>query len=199
LDTEAVVFTPVLGLAILRILTLLLIPVLPLAAVREATKALGPAHARFNPLIEVAAIAIGVLWAPFLVVASNIDSILGLRDIFRPGGPWDLDFIQFLTLRAVPLLLSPFALFERVMTWQAGPDLVRGTILLAMATAAVVLGPYVLSRDRVGMLHAIRNLLLVLWAAYATIYTVALLLWLANVLNFWCFLVLFALTLLVHD
>ncbi len=199
MDTEAVVFTPVLGLAILRVLTLLLIPVLPLAVVRESTKALGPAHARFNPLIEVAAVAIGVFWAPLLLVASNIDSILGLRDIFRPGGPWDLDFIQFLTLRALPLLLSPLELIERVITWQASPDLIRGTILLGMATAAVVLGLYILSRDRVGMLHAIRNLLVVCWAAYATIYTVALLLWLANVLNFWCFLVLFAVTLLVHD
>ncbi len=199
MGTEAVLFTPAVGLAILRVLTLLLIPALPLAAVRGTTMVLGPLHARFTPFIEIAAVAIGVLAAPLLLVASTTDSILDLRDIFRPGGPWDLDFIQFLTRRALPLLLSPVELLDTVLTGRAGPDMLGGTIVLGTAAAVVVLGPYALLRNRVGMAIGARNLLLVCWGAYATIYTVAVLLWLANLLNFWCFLVLFAATLLVHD
>jgi len=196
---EAVLFTPAVGLAILRILTLLLIPVLPLAAVREATKVIGPAHARFTPYLEIAAVTIGVLFAPLLLVASTTDNILDLRDVFRPQGPWDLDFIQFLTRRALPLLLSPAELLGAVLTGRAGTDMVGSTILLGTATVVVVAGPIVVLRDRVGVANATRNFLLVCWGAYATIYTVAVLLWLANLLNFWCFLVLFAATLLVHD
>jgi hypothetical protein len=192
-------FTPAVGLAIVRVLALLLIPALPLAALRGMTRALGPAQVRFTPFVEIAAVAIGVLTAPLLLVASSTDNILGLRDIFRPDGPWDLNFVQFLTQRAVPLLISPVELLEEVFTGRAGPDLVGGTIVLGTAIAAVVVGPYALLRDRVGVANGARNLLLVCWGAYATIYTVAVMLWLANLLNFWCFLVFFAITLLVHD
>jgi len=199
MNAEAVLFTPAVGLAILRVLALLLIPVLPLAAVRRATKAIGPAHARFMSYLEIAAVAIGVLAAPLLLVVSSSDNILELRDIFRPNGPWDLDFVQFITLRALPLLLSPLELVYAVLTGQAGPDVTRGAILFAAAAGAVVAAPYAFLPHRLAMLNATRNALLIFWAAYATIYTVAVLLWLANLLNFWCFLVLFAATLLVHD
>ncbi len=199
MGAEAVLFTPAVGLAILRVLTLLLIPVLPLAAVRGSAKALGPAHTRLTPYMEIAALAIGVLAAPALLLASTTDQILSLPDIFRPNGPWDLDFMQFMTHRALPLLLSPIELIDRVVTGEASADLTRGTVLLSILAAAVVLGPYGMLRDRAGIAIGVRNLLLMAWGAYATIYTVAVLLWLANLLNFWCFLVLFAATLLVHD
>lgn len=199
MGAEAVLFTPAVGLAILRVLTLLLIPALPLAAVRGSTKALGPAHTRLTPYMEIAAVAVGVLAAPALLLASTTDQILSLPDIFRPNGPWDLDFMQFMTHRALPLLLSPIELIDRVVTGQASADLTRGTVLLSILAAAVVLGPYGMLRNRAGIAIGVRNLLLMAWGAYATIYTVAVLLWLANLLNFWCFLVLFAATLLVHD
>ncbi len=197
-NTEAVLFTPAVGLVILRVLTLLLIPALPLAAAWEATKAAGSGPARLTPFFEIAAVAIGVLAAPLLLAASATGSILGLHDIFRPGGPWDLNFSQFLSQRALPLLLSPGQLIASVVTGRAGPDVVRGTILLAIAAVVVVLGPAAVLHNRIGIMNALRNLLLLCWGAYATIYTVAVLLWLANLLNFWGFLVLFAATLLVH-
>lgn len=199
MGAEAVLFTPAVGLAILRVLTLVLIPALPLAAVCGTSVALPPERTRFTRYVEIAALTIGVLAAPLLLLASTTDSILGLNDIFRPNGPWDLDFIQFLTWRALPLLLSPFELAGAVLTDQAPPDVVRGTLLLAVAALVVIAGPLAIRRDRVGVANSLRNLLLVLWGAYATVYTVAVLLWLANILNFWCFLVLFAATLLVHD
>lgn len=200
MTTEAVLFTPAVGLAILRVLTLLLIPALPLAAVRATAKTLGPAHVmRLTPYVEFAAVAVGVLAAPLLLAASTTDNILDLRDIFRSNGPWDLDFIAFITRRVVPLLLSPVELLDAVLTGRASPDVSRGAVLAGLAATAVVLGPYAVLRDRRGVATGARNLLLLCWGAYATIYTVAVLLWLANLLNFWCFLVLFAATLLVHD
>ena len=200
MTTEAILFTPAVGLAILRVLALLLIPALPLAAVRATAKALGPAHVRqLTPYIEIAAVTVGVLAAPLLLLTSTTDNVLNLRDIFRPDGPWDLDFMGFITRRALPLLLSPAELLDAVVTGRAGPDVSRGAALAGLAVLAVVFGPYALVRDRQGMANGARNLLLLCWGAYATIYTVAVLLWLANLLNFWCFLVLFAATLLVHD
>lgn len=200
MSTEAVLFTPAVGLAILRVLTLLLIPALPLAAVRATAKALGPGHVmRLTPYVEIAAVAIGVLASPLLLLASTTDNILDLRDIFRPNGPWDLDFVAFVTQRVVPLLLSPAELIDAVLTGQASPDVSRGTVLAGLAATVVVIGPYAMLRDRQGVANGARNLLLLCWGAYAAIYTVAVLLWLANLLNFWCFLVLFAATLLVHD
>ncbi|MEA2738488.1 MAG: hypothetical protein QOH05_1795 [Acetobacteraceae bacterium] len=199
MGAEAILFTPAIGLAILRVVSLLLIPALPLAAVRAAAAATGPAHTRLTPYIEIIALGIGVLFAPLLLTASSTDNILSLGDIFRSHGPWDLDFIAFLTRRALPLLLSPAELLQAVVTGHASADVARGTMLLGAAAFILVVGPIVALRNRAGVANSLRNLLLVLWGAYATIYTVALLLWLANVLNFWCFLVLFAATLLVHD
>ena len=97
------------------------------------------------------------------------------------------------------MLLSPVELVYAVVSGRASADVVRGTIFLGVAVIALVIGPVAVLRDRIGIMTGVRNLLLVLWGAYATIYTVAVLLWLANILNFWCFLVLFSATLLVHD
>jgi hypothetical protein len=199
MGAEAVFFTPAVGLAILRVLALVLIPAVPLALVEGSTRVLGAGRIRLTPYIEYAALAIGVLTAPFLLIAASPDDILSLPAIFRPGGPWDLDFGQFLMWRVLPLLLSPFDLFYALVTGTASPDVTRGAILLSVAALIVIAGPAAVLRNRVGLVSSTRNLLLVLWGAYATVYTIAVLLWLANLLNFWCFLVLFALTLLIHD
>ena len=199
MSAEAVLFTPAVGLAILRVVSLLLIPALPLAVVGGASAVTGPARVRLTPYVEIAALAIGVFFAPLLLIASGTGDILSLSDIFRSNGPWDLGFVQFLSQRVVPLLISPGDLLVAVSTGHASADVVRGTILLSGAAFAVVAGPMAIFRDPAGVGNGVRNLLLILWAAYATIYTVAVLLWLANILNFWCFLVLFAATLFVHD
>ena len=199
MGAEAVVLTPAVGLAILRVLALLLIPALPLAAVPGATAALGSAQTRFTPFVEIAAVLLGVLSAPLLIVASTSDHILVLNEIFRTGGPWDLDFTQFVTQRALPLLISPIALIKLVVTGHASPDVFRATLMLGIPALAIMLGPAFILNSRAGLSNSVRNVMLAAWGAYATIYTVALLLWVANLLNFWCFLVLFALTLMIHD
>jgi hypothetical protein len=199
MGAEAVLLTPAVGLAVLRVLSLLLLPVLPLAAVPGATVALGPGRTRFTPFVEIAAVLLGVLFAPLLLAASTTDHIMVLHEIFRTNGPWDLDFGQFVTMRALPLLLSPFLLIGQVVTGEASPDVFRAALLLGIPALAVIGAPALVLRNDRGISNSVRNLILAAWGAYATIYTVALLLWVANMLNFWCFLVLFALTLLIHD
>ena len=90
--------------------------------------------------------------------------------------------MQFLTWRALPLLVSPVALIERVWCGEAVPDMVGGTITLAAAITVLVAGPIAVAQPaRRGDRRA--QPVAVAWGAYAAIYTVAVLLWLANLLE----------------
>src|SRR3978361_1213181 len=97
MGAEAVLFTPAVGLAILRVVSLLLIPAVSLAAVYGASGSKGHARSLLARSVDIVALAVGVLFAPPLLIASSTDAILGLGDIFRAHGPWDLGFVQFLT------------------------------------------------------------------------------------------------------
>src|SRR5438445_1301543 len=136
---EAVLFTPAVGLALGRVLALLLIPVLPILAGLRAVRLIGPAPCRWSPAMEVAALTVGVLAAPVLVCASLAGIWFGFGDIFRIGGPWDLDFRSFLAYRALPLLGAPFALLRMVAGGRAGADVTGITLVLAAAALALAL------------------------------------------------------------
>jgi hypothetical protein len=206
---EAILFSPAVGLAILRVLTLLLLPVLPLAAVWQglqrpagSEKLLPRLAAVAGPLLPVAAVACGVLFAPALLWASAIAGLLHFGDIFPPAGaeaPWQIGFHAFLAERALPLLIAPADLARRIAYGEAGPDITRSSLLLVAVALLLVVGPPLRRRGRANWRTGLRNLLLVFWGAYATVYTIALVLWLASLLNFWCFLVLFVITLLLRD
>jgi hypothetical protein len=196
---EAILLTPALGLAILRVLTLLLLPVLPLAAGWPVLRVRVPGRAWLARLTELLAVLCGVLFAPALLRAATVEGILDFHAIFAPDGPWHLSFRQFVFDRALPLLAAPRDLALLLAQGRAGPDLVRGTILLSLLALLALLLPPLTWPGSPGRRAALRNLLLLFWAAYATVYTVALLLWLANLLNFWCFLVLFGASLLLRE
>jgi hypothetical protein len=207
---EAILFTPAVGFVILRVLALLLLPVLPLAAVWQALvrpPPPGPALSRIGAvlvslLLSVAAVACGVLFAPALLYASSLDGLLRFSAIFPPAGaeaPWRIGFDEFLAGRVLPLLTAPAELVRLIAAGEAAPDIARSSLLLAAVALLLVVVPPLHRRDRAGLRAGARNLLLVFWGAYATVYTVALVLWLASLLNFWCFLVLFVITLLLRD
>jgi hypothetical protein len=163
------------------------------------------------PLLQpVAAVACGVLFAPALLQASAIADLLRFDAIFPAAGapaPWRIGFHDFLVDRALPLLAAPVDLARQIARGAAGPDVTRSSLLLAIVALLLVVGPPLRGRSRAdwraglreGWRLGARNLLLVFWGAYATVYTVALVLWLASLLNFWCFLVLFVITLLLRD
>lgn len=198
MNHEAVIFNPALGLAALCLLSLLLIPVVPLVAGMSAVRAMGPAGTWRTFFLDIAALALGLLAAPLLLSTCAFVGALSPHEIFRSGGPWDLDFRQFIVEWALPLMLSPFELMRLFADGNADPDIARGAILWGVLAAPVVLGPAVTLQTRAGLASSARSLLLLWWAAYTSVYIIAIALWLANKLNFWSFLVLFAATLWVR-
>ena len=188
---EAILFTPAVGLALTRLLAVLLIPVMPIVAGLRAVRFIGPADTRWSPTVEIAALLVGCLAAPAILVGSVIDIHYSFTDIFRSGGPWDLDWHGFLAYRAWPLLGAPADLLSRVAHGRAGADLTGITLVLTFAAVLLTLAPLLRQRSRAAMAHSLRNAILVTWGAYASLYLVILLAWVANQLNFWCFLVLF--------
>ncbi len=212
--TEAYILTPVLGLAVLRVLALLLLPLAPLAAGLPLAglaaidlSRTGPGKARgawwrgvfaLRPADRVA-VLLGILAAPLLLAGAPWLDMLDPPEIFRAGGAWDLDFAGFAAQRLLPLLSAPLDLAAALQAGQIGPDIVRGSILFAAAALPLIFGPALAWRNRRGLSRSGRNFVLVLWGSYATLYSVAVVAWTANQLNFWCFLVLFAASLLLRD
>jgi hypothetical protein len=195
--TQSYILTPMLGLAVLRVLALALLPLAPLVAGVAVT---GGARRRWTArLSDLAAVALGILAAPLLLATDPLQPLLDPADIFRAGGPWDLSFDGFIAQRVLPLLAAPFDLIAALAAGRAGPDVTRGAILFAAAALPLLLGPALAWHDRRGLTRSGRNVFLVLWGSYATLYSVFVVAWLANTLNFWCFLVLFAASLLLRD
>lgn len=188
---EAVLFTPTVALALARIATLLLIPVMPILAVLRALRLFSPASTRWSPMMEYAALGVGVLAVPVVLATCSMAEMLGFGEIFASGGPWDLGFRAFLFDRALPLWSAPFGLLSAVASGRAGGDIAGATFLLGSVAVALMLAPLMALRSRAGVAASLRNAALVLWGAYAGIYAVVMLAWVAHLLNFWCFLVLF--------
>ena len=188
---EAVLFTPAVGLALGRLLTLLLIPVVPITAALRAVRMIGPTPTRWTPAMEISALVLGCLAVPGILATSTISELFTFSDIFAIGGPWDLDFRAFLSHRALPLLGAPFWMVGMVIGGRAGPDVTGATLLLGCLGLLLVLTPGVLLRTKAGLAGSLRNAALMLWSAYVGSYIVVLVVWLANQLNFWCFFVLF--------
>jgi len=198
---EAILFTPAVGLALGRVLALLLIPLLPVLAGLRAVRLVGPARTRWSPGMEIAALVVGCVAAPVLLSVALADGrfSLGLGDIFRTDGPWALDFRGFLVYRALPLLGAPLTLLRAVASGRAGADVTGITVVLGTAALILGLAPVLVLRSRAGLASSLRNAFLLLWGAYAGVYLLVLLAWVANHLNFWCFLVLFVAVSLRRD
>src|SRR6266851_9963352 len=103
-------------------------------AALKAVRLIGPTRATWAPAIEITAVAIGVVAASLILVASATGPLFGFGDIFRPDGrPWDLELHGFLVHHALLLLASPFALICAVAAGHAGTDVTGMTILLGVA------------------------------------------------------------------
>ena len=60
--------------------------------------------------------------------------------------------------------------------------------MVVVTAVVVVVGPYLRWRNRRALANGMRNLLILLWGAYATVYLMGLLFWMFNIFNFWTFL-----------
>src|ERR1700758_1761550 len=118
---------------LLDAVALAIIPFIPIVLGSRAINGLQDARLAWTPVIELLALGVGVLAGALILARSVEPSSLEAREIFRPGGPWDLSFGQFmghwgnpLAYRLGPLLPWPFG------DGRAGAGLLVG--LLAAAT-----------------------------------------------------------------
>ena len=163
------------------------LPFVPLALLSRAINAIQDARLPWTPTVELAALAIGVVAGALAIQATLDPASLTASEIFRKGGPWDLSIRQFLAGPANPLLYR----WDTVLPWPLRPSagLTVG-LVVALFAGLVVYVPVIIHRSLRAVAHGLRNAVIVVWGALATVYLFAYLLWLANELNFWLFLVL---------
>lgn len=146
------------------------------------------AHTPWTPYIEVVALAVGVT-AGIIVLFHIVDPLL-IRpgELLRVGGPWDMEFATFFTTFANPFsydispLLPPY--ISAPVNYPA--------IAVFLFAGALFYGPVLYFRSRTAFANGVRNLIIMLWSAYTTIFLFFLSGWILNRLNFWVFLVLMA-------
>ena len=181
---DFVASTLLFGLAALAFGTL---PFVPLALLSRAINAIQDARLLWTPTVELAALGIGVAAGALAIHATLDPASLTASEIFRKGGPWDLSIRQFLAGPANPLLYR----WDATLPWRLRPfaGLTVG-LVVALFAGLVVYAPVIIHRSRRAVAHGLRNALIVVWGALATVYFFAYVLWLANELNFWLFLIL---------
>ncbi|MEP9378646.1 hypothetical protein ABLE91_18160 [Aquabacter sp. CN5-332] len=138
----------------------------------------------WTPNVELSALCVGVM-AGVILLVENVDAqLLEAGELFRKGGPWDLTFVEFLTGPANPLSYDVSA----ILVWPLSGKLPTpaGFIVLFLG-GLVFYGPILAYRSRRATANAIRNVLIVFWGAYATVYLTIYAGWLVNKLNFWIF------------
>lgn len=164
-----------------------LFPFALLAASCRAINAAQDCQLPATPYIELFSLAIGVL-AGGIILCTNVHwGLLDPGEVFRRGGPWDMSFRQFLSGPANPLAYD----LSAILVWPLSgrlPSLAGFAVLLL--SGLVFYGPLLVHRSRRAFAHGIRNVVILVWGAYATVYLFFYAGWLANRLNFWIFLLL---------
>lgn len=172
----------------LQVATLVLVPVVPIAIGSRLVNRFHDAHTSLSPGIEVLSLVSGI-YLGFVLFAGNMPAgYLTLEQIFQEGGPWDLTLGGFLAERANPFSYSLSPIFENIYADGGRLHLNPGLHFFFLASVFVVVGPYIRWRNRRALANGMKNLLIVLWGAYATVYLHGLLFWVLNIFNFWTFL-----------
>ncbi|WP_207461219.1 hypothetical protein [Azospirillum sp. SYSU D00513] len=169
---------------------LALLPLAPVAILCRLINTVQDARTGWTPWIELLALAVGVAGG-MVVLAHNLDpATLAAGEIFRKGGPWDLDPAAFLLGPANPLGWS----VQPLLPWPYSDNRSFGAgTMVFLVAGAVAYAPVIAFRTRRAAANGLRNALLILWGGCATVYGVCYGLWLLNLLNFWAFLLLLAL------
>jgi hypothetical protein len=182
-----IIWLAIVGLA-LQTATLALVPVAPIAIGSRLVNRYHDARSSLSPGIEVLAVASGIYFGLVLFVGNMPAGYLTLELIFQDGGPWDLTLVSFLTERANPFAYSLAPIFEHIYAEEGTFHVHPGLHLFSVTAVVVVVGPYLRWRNRRALANGMRNLLILLWGAYATVYLMGLLFWMFNIFNFWTFL-----------
>jgi hypothetical protein len=163
------------------------LPILLFAAATRAVNGVTDARLPLTPYIELAALAVGIAGGA-VILSTNIDpATIAPGEVFRVGGPWDADFLEFLADRA-----NPFAYdLSAVLPLPFSGRLPSGAGLLVFVLSGVLIyAPILRFRSRRAVANGIRNAIIMIGGAYLTVYGFAYFFWLLNKLNFWIFLLL---------
>lgn len=171
----------------LPLATLALVPVAPIAIGSRLISRFHDARSVLSPGIEALSLVSGIYFGLVLFAGNMPDGVLTLEQIFQDGGPWDLSLGSFLAERANPFSYSLSPIVDQIYAADGSLHGDPGIYLFALVALSAVVGPYIRWRGRRALANGMRNLLIVLWGTYATIYLLALLFWILNILNFWTF------------
>jgi hypothetical protein len=163
------------------------LPILLFAVATRAVNGVTDARLPLTPFIELAALAVGV-GGGAIILSTNIDpATIAPGEVFRVGGPWDVNFLGFLADRA-----NPFAYdLSAVLPLPFSGRLPSGAGLLVFVLSGVLIyGPILRFRSRRAVANGVRNAIIMIGGAYLTVYGFAYFFWLLNKLNFWIFLLL---------
>lgn len=164
-----------------------LFPFALLAAVCRAINAAQDCQLPATPYVELMSLAVGIFAGGIIIHANVHWGLLDPGEIFRRGGPWDMSFGQFLAGPANPLAYD----LSAILVWPFSgrlPSLAGLAVLLLAGLVFYV--PVLKYRTRRAFAHGVRNVVIVIWGTWATVYLFFYAGWLANRLNFWIFLVL---------
>ena len=173
-------------LAAFHAFLVLALPFVPLAAGSRLINLVQNARLPLTPVIETAGLATGVLLGTFLLAQHLPTGALSLTEVFTQGNYWHISLKEFLFERVNP---SSFPLAEVLVPGLAGQHFGPVQQGLLPALGALLVLPLLLERGPAAVANSARNLLVVVWAAYATVYLVCLIYWLLAILNFWAFLI----------
>jgi len=163
-------------LAAVQIALLALLPILLIVVGTRIINGLRDAWLPWTPYVELGAFAIGVAAGVIVFGKSTDPRLFSPSEVFRVGGFWDMNYIEFLGRNANPFRYHLSALLS-----------LPGAIVILLATVLIA-APIVRFRSPAAISNGIRNVFLTVAGAYVTIYGLAYGLWLLNRLNFLIFL-----------
>lgn len=166
---------------------LAVIPFVPVLVGTRIINGLQDARVRWTPYAELLALGVGALAGALIIVHNFPYPSLTAGEIFRDGGFWDLTFQEFLSTRANPFAYS----LAPVLPWSLSAEGIWSLgLLVSLLGGVVVYAPIVVFRSPRGVANGMRNLVIIVWGAYATVYVLCYGLWLLNKMNFWALLLL---------
>ena len=183
---------PTVALFVCQAALLAALPITLFAAATRAVNSVTDARLPWTPHIELAALAVGIAGGAVILSTSIDPATIAPGEIFRVGGPWDVDFLGFLAERA-----NPFAYdISAVLPLPFSGRLPTGAgFLVFILSGVLIYAPIIRFRSRRAVANGIRNAVIMVSGAYVTVYGFAYFFWLLNKLNFWIFLFLL---LLIH-
>jgi hypothetical protein len=176
---------PAVALFICQAALLAALPIMLFAAATRAVNGVADARLPWTPHIELAALAVGIAGGAVILSTSIDPATVAPGEVFRVGGPWDVDFLGFLAGRA-----NPFAYdIAAVLPLPFSGNLPTGAgFLVFIFSGVLIYAPIIRFRSRRAVANGIRNAVIMIGGAYVTVYGFAYFFWLLNKLNFWIFL-----------